>query len=77
MANRGFPSMTALLGLLAIAGYQNRDKIAEIIKNFSNQNQAGGAAGQRRATGRARAAWATCSAAPASAGFSMAASVNC
>jgi uncharacterized protein YidB (DUF937 family) len=27
--NRGYPSMTALLGLLAIAGYQNRDKIAE------------------------------------------------
>src|SRR4029079_11777247 len=28
--SRGFPSMTALLGLLAIAGYQNRDKIAEM-----------------------------------------------
>ena len=27
--SRGFPAMTALLGLLAIAGYQNRDKIAE------------------------------------------------
>ena len=26
------PSMTALLGLLAIAGYQNRDKIAELLK---------------------------------------------
>jgi uncharacterized protein YidB (DUF937 family) len=25
----GFPSMTALLGLLAVAGYQNRDKISE------------------------------------------------
>jgi uncharacterized protein YidB (DUF937 family) len=25
----GFPSLTALLGLLAVAGYQNRDKIAE------------------------------------------------
>lgn len=25
----GFPSMTALLGLLAVAGYQNRDKLAE------------------------------------------------
>jgi uncharacterized protein YidB (DUF937 family) len=36
--------MTALLGLLAIAGYQNRDKIAEIIKDISNKNQAGGAA---------------------------------
>jgi uncharacterized protein YidB (DUF937 family) len=29
---RGLPSMTALLGLLAIAGYQNRDKIAEMLK---------------------------------------------
>lgn len=28
---RGFPSMTALLGLLAFAGYQNRDKIAEML----------------------------------------------
>ena len=28
--SRGFPSMTALLGLLATAGYQNRDKIAEM-----------------------------------------------
>ena len=31
MSNRGLPSMTALLGLLAIAGYQNRDKIAEML----------------------------------------------
>lgn len=31
----GFPSMTALLGLLAVAGYQNRDKIAEILKDFT------------------------------------------
>lgn len=29
--SRGFPSMTALLGLLAVAGYQNRDKIAELL----------------------------------------------
>jgi uncharacterized protein YidB (DUF937 family) len=27
----GFPSMTALLGLIAVAGYQNRDKLAEMI----------------------------------------------
>lgn len=32
----GFPSMTALLGLLAIAGYQNRDKIAEMLKNMTS-----------------------------------------
>lgn len=30
-SNRGLPSMTALLGLLAIAGYQNRDKIADML----------------------------------------------
>jgi uncharacterized protein YidB (DUF937 family) len=29
--SRGLPSMTALLGLLAIAGYQNRDKLAEMF----------------------------------------------
>src|SRR3954467_15295773 len=27
--SRGMPSMTALLGMLALAGYQNRDKLAE------------------------------------------------
>ena len=31
MSDSGFPSMTALLGLLAVAGYQNRDKIGEWI----------------------------------------------
>jgi uncharacterized protein YidB (DUF937 family) len=30
--SRGMPSMTALLGVLAIAGYQNRDKLAELLK---------------------------------------------
>jgi uncharacterized protein YidB (DUF937 family) len=35
--------MTALLGLLAIAGYQNRDKIAEMLGNAPG---ASGAAGQ-------------------------------
>ena len=29
--SRGMPSMVALLGMLAVAGYQNRDKIAEVI----------------------------------------------
>jgi uncharacterized protein YidB (DUF937 family) len=34
------PSMTALLGLLALAGYQNRDKLAELMKGASgNTNQ--------------------------------------
>jgi uncharacterized protein YidB (DUF937 family) len=36
---RGMPSMVALLGLLAVAGYQNRDKIAEML---------GGAGGNRQ-----------------------------
>ena len=30
--SRGMPSMTALLSLLALAGYQNRDKLAELLK---------------------------------------------
>ena len=38
--SRGFPSMTALLGLLAIAGYQNRDKIAEMLRG-GGQNEPG------------------------------------
>lgn len=29
--SRGMPSLVALLGLLAVAGYQNRDKIAEVL----------------------------------------------
>jgi uncharacterized protein YidB (DUF937 family) len=29
------PSLTALLGLVAVAGYQNRDKIGEFVKNLS------------------------------------------
>jgi len=45
--SRGMPSMTALLGLLAIAGYQNRDKLAEMLKGASANNPApGGGAGQ-------------------------------
>jgi uncharacterized protein YidB (DUF937 family) len=35
--SRGFPSMTALLALLAMAGYQNRDKIAEWVKNAQHK----------------------------------------
>jgi hypothetical protein len=38
--SRGFPSMTALLALLAIAGYQNRDKIAEMLRG-TRQNSPG------------------------------------
>ena len=42
--SRGFPSMTALLGLLAIAGYQNRDKIAEMLRGLGKSTP--GAAGE-------------------------------
>src|SRR5688572_2585599 len=34
--SRAFPSMTALLGLLAIAGYQNRDKLAEMLRGATS-----------------------------------------
>jgi uncharacterized protein YidB (DUF937 family) len=40
MSNR-MPSLAALLGLVAIAGYQNRDKIGEFIKGLQNPNAAG------------------------------------
>jgi len=36
--------MTALLGLLAVAGYQNRDKIAEMLRGTSSSNPGAGAA---------------------------------
>ena len=47
--SRGFPSMTALLGLLAIAGYQNREKIAEWLGGL--KQSAPGTAGQGGAGG--------------------------
>ena len=39
--SRGMPSMTALLGLLAIAGYQNRDKLAEMLGGAGAKNAPG------------------------------------
>jgi uncharacterized protein YidB (DUF937 family) len=42
--SRGFPSMTALLGLIATAGYQNRDKIAEMLRGATSSGP--GASGQ-------------------------------
>jgi uncharacterized protein YidB (DUF937 family) len=42
--SRGFPSMTALLGLLAVAGFQNRDKLSEMFRGASG-NQGGGLPG--------------------------------
>jgi uncharacterized protein YidB (DUF937 family) len=40
--SRGMPSMTALLGLLAIAGYQNRDKLAEMLGGAGAKTEPGG-----------------------------------
>ena len=39
--SQGGPSMTALLGLLAVAGYQNRDKIAEWMGGGAHAAPAG------------------------------------
>ncbi|GJD93674.1 YidB family protein [Methylobacterium iners] len=44
--SRGYPSMTALLGLLAVAGFQNRDKIAELLGGL------GQGGGQARGAGQ-------------------------
>ena len=51
--SRGMPSMIALLGLLAVAGYQNRGKIAEVLGGLKQEpgggpgrnNQQGGQGG--------------------------------
>jgi len=40
--SRGMPSMIALLGLLAVAGYQNRDKIAEMLGGSSQASHGPG-----------------------------------
>lgn len=46
MANRGMPSMLALLGLLAVAGYQNRDKIGSVLNNMGAGQAGTGSGGQ-------------------------------
>jgi uncharacterized protein YidB (DUF937 family) len=50
--NRGYPSMTALLGLLAIAGYQNRDKIAEMLGGAGKGTTGAGAQSNTGAGGQ-------------------------
>src|SRR5215813_15017234 len=47
--SRGFPSMTALLGLLAVAGFQHRDKIAEFLGGVGKSTPGG--AGQSGISG--------------------------
>jgi uncharacterized protein YidB (DUF937 family) len=49
--SRGFPSMTALLGLLAVVGYQNRGKLAEILGGQGNPG-APGQGGQQGGLGQ-------------------------
>jgi len=45
---RGMPSMVALLGLLAMAGYQNREKLAEVIRGMGqNRERLPGEAGRQ------------------------------
>lgn len=44
MSNR-MPSLAALLGLVAVAGYQNREKIGEFIKNMQGSAPGGAAPG--------------------------------
>ncbi|MCA3554942.1 YidB family protein [Aestuariivirga sp.] len=39
MSNR-MPSIAALLGLVAVAGYQNREKIGEFVRNLQNPGAA-------------------------------------
>ena len=39
---RGMPSLAALLGLIAVAGYKNRDKIGEFIKGLDDPTSPAG-----------------------------------
>ena len=46
MSNKGMPSLLALLGLVAVAGYQNRDKLRDMMEDArTGAGRAGGAAG--------------------------------
>ena len=41
--SKRMPSLLALLGLVAVAGYQNRERIAEFVKGLKTSDAAGGA----------------------------------
>src|SRR5258705_7815862 len=49
--SRGMPSMTALLGTLALAGYQNRDKLIEMFNSVAGAASRPDGSGQPRAQG--------------------------
>ena len=51
-SSSGFPSLTALLGLLAVAGYQHRDQISDWFRN----NMGGGQDASQPGAGQANAA---------------------
>jgi uncharacterized protein YidB (DUF937 family) len=43
--SKGLPSLAALLGLVAVAGYQNRDKIGEFVKGLAASHPGSAAGG--------------------------------
>jgi uncharacterized protein YidB (DUF937 family) len=47
--SRGMPSMVALLGLLAVAGYQNRAKMAEMLGGLKHGPRGGSDANNQQA----------------------------
>jgi|ERR1700761_3158934 uncharacterized protein YidB (DUF937 family) len=49
--SRGMPSMTALLGMLALAGYQNRDKLMEMFNDATSGLRKPGSGGAGPAQG--------------------------
>lgn len=49
--SNGMPSLTALLGMLALAGYQNRDKISEMLKGATSSATPAGAGGPQSPLG--------------------------
>lgn len=51
--SRGTPSMAALLGMIAIAGYQNRDKISKWLGGVAGPQGQGGGLGGLLTGGRA------------------------
>jgi len=67
--SRGMPSMTALLGLLALAGYQNRDKLAELLKGAGSGNAQPGSSTQQGPWAAYLAIWVAGSRAVESAGY--------
>ena len=49
--SRGMPSMTSLLGMLALAGYQNRDKLIEMFNSVAGSASRPDGSAQPRAQG--------------------------